>query len=156
GGEQTRAKPTPPAAIARRIRPKRLQSVCTNRDRPPSMTRVTRIERTTPRVTFSPSRAHLLTSPRVRRAKAFSSPSRASEPATRRTVTNISVTVAATEIAKASRLGGDPETPALSTWIACAIDERSGVARLRFWRARRAKLITRARSAADGLFFGSP
>ena len=43
--------------------------------------------------------------PRVSRGKAFSSRSSASEPATRSTVTNISVTVAATEIANESRLG---------------------------------------------------
>ncbi len=81
------------------------------------------------------AQAHLLdraaptsrTSPRVSRAKAFSSRSSASEPATSSTVTNIRVTVAATEIANESRLGGEPETTSFWTSIGCAIDESSGV-----------------------------
>ena len=149
------AKPRPPAAIAPMISGNRLQSMWTKSDKPPSMTSVTTIERTTPSETFSPRRAHLPTSPLVSRANAFSSRSSARDPATSRTVTNISVTVAATEMAKASRLGGEPETTSFCTLIGWAIEVRSGFARSRFWRASLAKVITRWRAPANGLSLGS-
>jgi len=70
-------------------------------------------------------------------------------------VTNIRVTVAATEIAKASRLGGEPETTSFWTSIGWAIEPSSGVARLRFWRASFENWITLSRATANGLLAGS-
>ena len=98
------AKPAPPATMAGIQSRKRPQSRSTNSPRPASISRVTTRETTTPSRTFSVSSADFETSPRVSRAKAFSSRSSASEPATSRTVTNIRVIVAATEIANVSRL----------------------------------------------------
>ena len=98
---------------------------------------MTRSDSATPSPTFSTRSAVRPTSPRVSRGKAFSSRSSASEPATSSTVTNIRVTVAATEIANESRLGGEPEMTSFSTSIGWAIAPSSGSARSRFWRASR-------------------
>ena len=101
---------------------------------------MTTSETTTPSSTFSASSADLPTSPRVRRAKAFSSRSSASEPATSRTVTNISVIVAATEIAKVSRLGVSPLTTSLSTPIGWETEPSRSSATPRFSAASWLKL----------------
>ena len=113
------------------------------------------IDSATPSPTFSARSAVRPTSPRVSRGKAFSSRSSASEPATSSTVTNIRVTVSATAIANESRLGGEPETTSFSTSIGWAIVPRSGLARLRFWRASRENWITRSSGSANGLPAGS-
>ena len=89
--------------------------------------------------TFSASSALRDSRLRVRRGKAFSSRSSASEPATSRTVTNISVTVAATAIANESSDGAPPLTTCFSTSIGCATAPSSGSATSRFSSARRAK-----------------
>ena len=111
------ANAAPATRIAARIARIRAQSIVTNSDSPASIKRVTASEATTPRTTFSPRSPVRPTSPRVRRVNAFSSRSSASEPATRSTVTNIRVKVAATAIANVSRLGGDPETTLVCTTI---------------------------------------
>ena len=115
---------------------------------------MTASEATTPRATFSASRPPGPTRPRVTRAKAFSSRSSASEPATRSTVTNISVTVAATAIAKSSSSAVSPAITCLSTSIGCEIAPSSGRARSRLspaswanwvtWRANRGRGCRRA------------
>jgi hypothetical protein len=65
------------------------------------------------------------------------------------------VTVAATAIAKASRLGGEPETTSFWTSIGWAIEASKGCAWSRFWAARRANWITSSRSALSELLAGS-
>ena len=121
------AKAAPPATIAAPNSGKRPQSMSTNSDRPASISSVTTIDSATPSPTFSTSSAVRPTSPRVSRGKAFSSRSSASEPATSSTVTNIRVTVAATEIANESRLGGEPETTSFWTSIGWAIERQQRV-----------------------------
>ena len=84
---------------------------------PPSSSSVTANDATTPEPDLLASRPVCATSPRVSRAKAFSSRSSASEPATSSTVTNISVIVAATAIANVPSSALRPSTTSLSTLI---------------------------------------
>ena len=83
------------------------------------------------------------------RGYAFSSRSSASEPATRSTVTNISVTVAATEIAKASSEVPPPATTVFSTSMGDATAPSSGTAKSRLSPASSANSITSWTSSAD-------
>ncbi len=87
-------------------------------------------------------------------AKAFSSRSSASEPATSRTVTNISVIVAATEIAKVSRLGVSPLTTSVSTLIGCVTEVSRSPAAPRLSAATLLNSITRSRSVEVGAVLG--
>ena len=145
------AKPAPPATIAGIQSANRPQSRSTKRPRPASIRSVTTTATTTPSRTFSPSSADFETSPRVSLAKAFSSRSSASEPATSSTVTNISVIVAATAIANVSRLGVSPETTSLSTLIGWETELSRSPATPRFSAARWLKRITESSSSRSGL-----
>ena len=92
------------------------------------------------------------------RVKAFSSRSRASEPATKRTVTNISVTVAAIAIAKALSEVEAPETTSFSTAIGLDTAPRSGSANSRFSSRGPANSVTsleRLPSAPGGSCFST-
>ena len=89
------------------------------------------------------------------RAKAFSSRSSASEPATSSTVTNIRVTVTATAIANVSSSAVSPATICLSTLIGSAIAPSKGSAKWRFSPARSANLITWESPGSTGLSGGS-
>ena len=103
---RTRRTPAPPATIADSQSAKRPQSSeQEERQAGEHQQRHQQRRRRSPSRTFSASRAERPTSPRVSRGKAFSSRSSASEPATSRTVTNISVSVAATAIANVSSDG---------------------------------------------------
>ena len=127
--------PPPPARIATSQRPKRLQSSGDEEPSPASISRVTTSPTATPSTTFSASSAERETSPRVRRGKAFSSRSSASEPATSSTVTKARVRVAATAIAKTSSGGVEALTTCLSTAIGWARRSISGAATSRLSRA---------------------
>ncbi len=104
---------------------------CTSAVSATSNSSVTANEAMIPSASFSTSSPEAPTRPRVIRANAFSSRSSASDPATSRTVTNISVTVAATAIAKTSRSEDWPATTSLSTVIGSAIAPSSGRAKWR-------------------------
>ena len=142
------AKPAPPAITAARISGARPHSIETSGVSAASSRSVTASDARIPSTIFSTSSPVVPTRPRVIRENAFSSRSSASEPATSRTVTNISVTVAATAIANESSSDVDPETTTLSTLIGSATAPSSGSAKSRLSRARPANWITSSSAGA--------
>ena len=138
------ANAAPPKTIASAISPIRSHAIETNGVSASSITSVTAIEATTPSASFSARRPPGPTELRVTRVNAFSSRSRASEPATRSTVTNISVTVAAIETVNASSEVEPPETTSLSTVIGLATAPSRGSANSRFSSAVSPNSITRS------------